>query len=62
MPVPRIKPGDVTGIQPRRVCAVKGALARKDLRALDPYDKHRDEEPSATVWRRGRITRFGGGF
>ncbi|RWX24691.1 integrase [Rhizobium sp. WSM1325] len=40
----------VTGIQPRRVCAVNDShrrslsLAPKDLGALDPCDEHRDEE------------------
>jgi len=40
----------VTGIQPRRVCAVKGqyvgvkeSFAPKDLGALDSCDKHRNE-------------------
>jgi hypothetical protein len=33
----------VTGIQPRRVCAVKRLLRPKDLGLLDPCDEHRDE-------------------
>jgi hypothetical protein len=32
----------VTGIQPRRVCAVKNSLAFTDVNALDPCDEHRD--------------------
>ena len=39
----------VTGIQPRRVCAVNdlncvtGSSAPKDLGALDSFDEHRNE-------------------
>ncbi|POO51476.1 hypothetical protein CPJ18_13300 [Agrobacterium rosae] len=33
----------VTGIQPRRVCAVNDSFAPKDLGALDSCDKHRNE-------------------
>ena len=33
----------VTGIQSRRVCAVKDSPAPKDLGALDSCDKHRNE-------------------
>ncbi|PDT16467.1 hypothetical protein CO670_12485 [Rhizobium sp. J15] len=33
----------VTGIQPRRVCAVNDSPAPKDLGALDSCDKHRNE-------------------
>ena len=33
----------VTGIQPRRVCAVNDSSAPKDLGALDSCDKHRNE-------------------
>ncbi|PDT32446.1 integrase [Rhizobium sp. M10] len=46
---PSLIPVLVTGIQPRRVCAVNDcrrrnrSLAPKDLGALDPCDEHRDE-------------------
>ncbi len=33
----------VTGIQPRRVCAVNNSSASKDLAALDSCDRHRNE-------------------
>ncbi|NKL78193.1 hypothetical protein GFL18_17705 [Rhizobium leguminosarum bv. viciae] len=46
----------VTGIQPRRVCAVndscptdKQSPAPKDLGALDSCDKHRNEGEGAAV-------------
>ncbi|NKL75001.1 hypothetical protein GFL18_00870 [Rhizobium leguminosarum bv. viciae] len=50
IPVPSgLCPSEVTGIQPRRVCAVidpysvKESSAPKDLGALDSCNKHRNE-------------------
>ncbi len=50
IPVPKLGSGDVTGIQPPRVCALNDSfllgqwsLAPKDLGALDSCDKHRNE-------------------
>ncbi|PDT12608.1 hypothetical protein CO655_05650 [Rhizobium sp. M1] len=49
IPVLGLDPRDVTGIQPRRVCAVNDPFpveessAPKDLGALDSCDEHRNE-------------------
>jgi hypothetical protein len=56
----------VTGIQPRRVCAVKDSFpvdkespAPKDLGALDSCDKHRNEGENAAVMVPHRRCRIG---
>ncbi|NKL95755.1 hypothetical protein GFL62_01600 [Rhizobium leguminosarum bv. viciae] len=49
MPFLGLRPRDVTGIQPPRVCAVIDSIKRevsfapKDLDALDSCDEHRNE-------------------
>ncbi|MFS2154674.1 tRNA lysidine(34) synthetase TilS [Rhizobium sp. Rhizsp42] len=43
IPVPKLRSGDVTGIQQRRVGAVRDSFVPKDLGTLDSCDKHRNE-------------------